>query len=200
MIGTWCLITTVTPTINVLDLSEIHGFLYFLDRKHLSLSFCKDVHPLPDLSLRLFQNCYTEKPHHLVRLGSRARTRVIRFSALLDPGRNDLNGSAIHSRVSNLTFWTCEANLLILQSTAPLCRLTVVYISSRCARWTDRKDCVSVVNEAVSVLALECLCRTDECAVCAECGRLVDSARPGPTHGVLPSLRGSWLDTLGILL
>ena len=25
-------------------------------------------------------------------------------------------------------------------------------------------------------------------------------ARPGPTRGVLPSLRGSWLDTLGILL
>ena len=57
MIGTWCLITTVTPTINVLDLSELHGFLYFLDRKHLSLSFCRDVHPLLDLSLRLFQNC-----------------------------------------------------------------------------------------------------------------------------------------------
>ena len=44
------------------------------------------------------------------------------------PWRNDLNGSAIHSRVSNLTFWTCEANLLILLSTAPLYRLTVVYI------------------------------------------------------------------------
>ena len=46
MIGIRCLITTVTPTINVLDL--------------LSLSFCRDVHSLLDLSLRIFQNCDTE--------------------------------------------------------------------------------------------------------------------------------------------
>ena len=50
-----------------------------------------------------------------------------------------------------------------------------------------------MVNEAVPVLVLDC-------AVCVEWGRHVDSARPGPARGVLPSLRESWLDTLGILL
>ena len=47
------MITTVTPTINVLDLSEFHGFLYFLDRKNQSLSFGRNVHPLLDLLILL---------------------------------------------------------------------------------------------------------------------------------------------------